>query len=173
MCIALTFLFVNLLPLFFFLQDELICHCQVLFFSALLDEFLLKTHILLSNLSIKVSLVELFNVNCANNCVFGLIALIIHCFGELKLWRAFWCLICLGIVMQPMILFRFVAWWHFIPIATFKEKLALYLQSLLIHVLITNFIIFKSVVTAKEFAFGAFKIIFVVAKSSGCRTVSL
>ena len=62
-------------------------------------------------------------------------------------------------MMQPMIVLLFVAWRHLISMSTFKEKLALYMQSLLIKLLIASFIIFESMVTSKEFSFATFTIL--------------
>ena len=66
--------------------------------------------------------------------------------------------------MQPMILFRFVARRHLIPVSTFTEKLAFYMQSLLIKLLITNFVLFELVITSEEIStFAAFSISIYVA----------
>ena len=63
-----------------------------------------------------------------------------------------------------MILFRFVARRHLIPVSTFTEKLTLYMQSLLIKLLITNFVLFKLVITSEEIStFAAFSIFIYVA----------
>ena len=70
-------------------------------------------------------------------------------------------------MMQPMIVLLFVAGRHLIPMPTSTEKLALYMQSLLIYLFITHIISFLSVVASKKFIFAVFTIIIYVAEASG------